>query len=64
LPNEALPKLRGSQAAIQNRFIALLKPPFKSSDDYHDIGWSKKAVETAQADRFKRRRQGMQNGSL
>jgi uncharacterized protein len=32
----------GSPTAIQNRFIALLKPPFKSSDDYRDIGWGKK----------------------
>jgi hypothetical protein len=35
LANEALPQMRGSRRAIQNRFIALLKPPFKSSEDYH-----------------------------
>jgi hypothetical protein len=42
LPNEALPQPGGSLATIQNRFIELLKPPFKSSDDYRQIGWGKK----------------------
>ena len=27
--------------AVQIRFIALLKPPFKSSDDYRRVGWGK-----------------------
>jgi hypothetical protein len=39
LLNAALPILRQSPAALQNRFIALLKPPFKSSDDYRRVGW-------------------------
>ena len=46
MPNEALPKMVGSPTTIQNRFIALLKPPFKSSDDYRHIGWSKKPANT------------------
>jgi hypothetical protein len=45
LPNEALPKIRSSPHAIQNRFIALLKPPFKSSDDYRHVGWGKKPAK-------------------
>jgi hypothetical protein len=53
LPNEALPEIGGSPAAIQNRFIELLKPPFKSSDDYRQIGWGKKTGETAKADRVR-----------
>jgi hypothetical protein len=46
LPNEVLPKIRSSPRAIQNRFIALLKPPFKSSDDYQQVGWGKKLANT------------------
>jgi hypothetical protein len=41
LPNEALPETGGSPTAIQNRFIALLKLPFKSSDDYRQIDWAR-----------------------
>jgi hypothetical protein len=45
LPNEVLPKIRRSPHVIQNRFIALLKPPFKSSDDYQHVGWGKKPAK-------------------
>jgi hypothetical protein len=42
LLNGALPKMGRSRVAVQIRFIALLKPPFKSSDDYRDVGSGKK----------------------
>jgi hypothetical protein len=38
LTNEALPKPPKSRRAVQIRFIALLKPPFKSYDDYRQVG--------------------------
>jgi uncharacterized protein len=44
-----LPKIRSSPRAIQNRFIALLKPPFKFSDDDQHVGRGK-AGEHATAD--------------
>jgi len=45
LPNEVLPKISSSPHAIQNRFIALLKPPFKFSDDYQHVGRRKKPAK-------------------
>jgi hypothetical protein len=47
--NEVLPKIARQRAAVQIRFIALLKPPFKSSDDYPHVGWGEKADEHARA---------------
>jgi uncharacterized protein len=44
--NGALPKSQRLRNAVQIRFIALLKPPFKSSDDYPHIGWGKKPMNT------------------
>jgi hypothetical protein len=44
--NDALPESRRSRAAVHIRFIALLKPPFKSSDDYPHVGWGKKPMNT------------------
>jgi uncharacterized protein len=44
--NGVLPNPQRLRAAVQNRFIALLKPPFKSSDDYPQIGWGKKPMNT------------------
>jgi hypothetical protein len=41
LLNAALPETRLRLFPVQIRFIALLKPPFKTSDDYPDIGWGK-----------------------
>jgi len=52
--------MRGSHAAIQKRFIALLKPPFKSSDDYRHIGWAKKTADCAKAYRDHKARQAQQ----
>jgi hypothetical protein len=51
LPNEVLPETGGSPSAIQKQFIALLKPPFKSSDDYRQIGWGEKPATPQKADR-------------
>jgi hypothetical protein len=47
LLNGALLKSLVAARAIQIRFIALLKPPFKSSDDYRYIGWGKKPVDAS-----------------
>jgi hypothetical protein len=41
LPNGTLPNNRSRRRAVQLRFIALIKPPFKSSEDYRDVGWGK-----------------------
>jgi hypothetical protein len=37
--NGTLPTTRFYGGAIENRFIALFKPPFKCSDDYRRVGW-------------------------
>jgi hypothetical protein len=44
--NGTLPKSQRSRAAVHTRFIALLKPPFKSSEDYLHVGWGKKPMNT------------------
>jgi hypothetical protein len=63
--NDALPESRRSRAAVHIRFIALLKPPFKSSDDYPHVGWGKKPMNTRE--RFLGSRgvnRGVGNGSV
>jgi hypothetical protein len=44
-----LPEWRRLPAAVQIRFIALLKPPFKSSEDDPHIGWGKKPMNTRES---------------
>jgi hypothetical protein len=63
LPNEELPKIRSSPHAIQIRFIALLKPPFKFSDDYRRAGWGK-AGEHVTADWQEQGQTGVCDGSV
>jgi len=50
--------MRGSAPEIQNRFIALLKPPFKSSDDYRDVGWGEKSRRIRECGQVKGRYTG------
>jgi len=51
LLNGVLLQARRSWIAVQIRFIALVKPPFKCSDDYPLVGWEQGAGEAATADR-------------
>jgi hypothetical protein len=44
-----------SRAPIQLRFIALLKPPFKSPDDYRRIAGNQETGERAKSGRGHRR---------
>jgi hypothetical protein len=53
LLNATLPKSRETGCPVHHRFIALVKPPFKSSDDYPRISRDKIAGEQAKADRAK-----------
>jgi hypothetical protein len=44
--NGGLPGAPRTHPLVQIRFIALLKPPFKSSEDDPHIGWGKKPMNT------------------
>jgi hypothetical protein len=51
--NATLPKSRQTGRPVHHRFIALVKPPFKSSDDYPLISRHQITGEHAKADRSK-----------
>jgi hypothetical protein len=59
-----LPIYANCAGIFQILFIALLKPPFKSSEDYRHIGWDKKA-EHAKATRGQEAKdRGLHDGSF